>query len=135
MSFAPAKNLFPPRINSLQEAATWFSVLGDETRLKIIDCLSENELYVYDLIDVLESKQLLFSFHLKAPQGCRYSQRPAGRTLVVLLAQPERSRLPGAVSQDTAGTRPQSVYGAQNMGRKCCEGDPFFACIHQDLLI
>jgi ArsR family transcriptional regulator len=65
MSSSAAKNLFPPRIDSLQDAASWFRALGDETRLKIVDRLSEGELCVCDLTDVLETKQSLLSFHLK----------------------------------------------------------------------
>jgi ArsR family transcriptional regulator, arsenate/arsenite/antimonite-responsive transcriptional repressor len=65
MSPAAAKNLFPPRIASLQDAASWFRALGDETRLKIIDRLSEGEQCVCDLTDLLETKQSLLSFHLK----------------------------------------------------------------------
>ena len=65
MPSAAAKTLFPPRINSLKEAATWFRALGDETRLKIVDRLSEGELCVCDLTDLLDTKQPLLSFHLK----------------------------------------------------------------------
>jgi ArsR family transcriptional regulator len=65
MASSAAKTLFPARMNSLQDAAAWFRALGDETRLKIIDCISEGELCVCDLTDVLESKQSLLSFHLK----------------------------------------------------------------------
>lgn len=65
MSSSAAKNFLPLRMNSPQDAATWFRALGDETRLKIVDCLSEGELCVCDLTDVLETKQSLLSFHLK----------------------------------------------------------------------
>jgi ArsR family transcriptional regulator len=65
MSSVVAKKLFPPRLTSLQEAAAWFRALGDETRLKIVDRLSEGELCVCDLTDILETKQPLLSFHLK----------------------------------------------------------------------
>jgi ArsR family transcriptional regulator len=65
VSSSAAKNLLPPRINSLPDAATWFRALGDETRLKIIDRLSEGEQCVCDLTDLLETKQSLLSFHLK----------------------------------------------------------------------
>jgi ArsR family transcriptional regulator len=65
MSCAAAKNLFPSRIASLQEAAGWFRALGDETRLKIVECVMEREQCVCDLTDLLSSKQSLLSFHLK----------------------------------------------------------------------
>jgi ArsR family transcriptional regulator len=65
MSSAAAKPLFSARTASLQDAATWFRALGDETRLQIIDRLSEGEQCVCDLTDLLETKQSLLSFHLK----------------------------------------------------------------------
>src|SRR5262245_59828432 len=65
MSSAAAKNLFSPRLASLQEAAGWFRALGDETRLKILECVSESEQCVCDLTDLLSTKQSLLSFHLK----------------------------------------------------------------------
>ena len=65
MSSAAVKNLFPSRTPSLQEAASWFRALGDETRLKILECVLESEQCVCDLTDLLSSKQPLLSFHLK----------------------------------------------------------------------
>jgi ArsR family transcriptional regulator len=65
MSSSAAKTLFPFRMNALQDVASWFRALGDETRLKIVDRLSEGELCVCDLTDILDTKQSLLSFHLK----------------------------------------------------------------------
>lgn len=65
MSSAAAKALLPPRRHSLHEAATWFRALGDETRLKIVQCVMESEQCVCDLTDLLSTKQSLLSFHLK----------------------------------------------------------------------
>src|ERR1700754_4583666 len=65
MSPAAAKNPSPSRIPSLQEAASWFRALGDETRLKIVECVMESEQCVCDLTDLLSTKQSLLSFHLK----------------------------------------------------------------------
>ena len=65
MSSAAAKTLFPPRLASLQEAAGWFRAFGDETRLKILECVIESEQCVCDLTDLLSTKQSLLSFHLK----------------------------------------------------------------------
>ena len=45
--------------------ARWFRALGDETRLRILGCLSEGEQCVCDLTDSLEAGQSLMSFHLK----------------------------------------------------------------------
>jgi len=45
--------------------ARWFHALSDETRLQIIDRLSEGEQCVCDLTDLLETGQSRLSFHLK----------------------------------------------------------------------
>src|SRR5712692_8545727 len=65
MPSATMKNFSPLRFDSLEQTASWFRALGDETRLKIIDRLSEGEQCVCDLTDLLETKQSLLSFHLK----------------------------------------------------------------------
>ena len=65
MSAAVTKTLSPSRIPSLREAANWFRALGDETRLKIVECVMESEQCVCDLTQLLSSKQSLLSFHLK----------------------------------------------------------------------
>src|SRR5262245_45395955 len=65
MSSAVAKAYFPLRAGTLEQTARWFHALGDETRLQIIDRLSEGEQCVCDLTDLLETKQSLLSFHLK----------------------------------------------------------------------
>jgi len=54
------------RIKDPEQTARWFRALGDETRLKILERLSEGEQCVCDLTDALESGQSLMSFHLKA---------------------------------------------------------------------
>lgn len=43
----------------------WFHALSDETRLQILDCLSEGEQCVCDLTDRLQAAQSRLSFHLK----------------------------------------------------------------------
>jgi ArsR family transcriptional regulator, arsenate/arsenite/antimonite-responsive transcriptional repressor len=47
------------------QTARWFRALGDETRLKILERLSEGEQCVCDLTDALEAGQSLMLFHLK----------------------------------------------------------------------
>ena len=49
----------------LTRAAHWFHALSDETRLQIIDRLSDGEQCVCDLTDMLATTQSLLSFHLK----------------------------------------------------------------------
>ena len=49
----------------LTRAARWFHALSDETRLQIIERLSDGEQCVCDLTDMLATTQSLLSFHLK----------------------------------------------------------------------
>ena len=49
----------------LTRAAHWFHALSDETRLQIIERLSDGEQCVCDLTDMLATTQSLLSFHLK----------------------------------------------------------------------
>jgi ArsR family transcriptional regulator, arsenate/arsenite/antimonite-responsive transcriptional repressor len=65
MSSAVAKAALPLRQESIARVAGWFHALSDETRLQIIDCLSEREQCVCDLTDLLAAGQSRLSFHLK----------------------------------------------------------------------
>jgi ArsR family transcriptional regulator len=65
MSSSLAKAFFPLGDETLEQTARWFHALGDETRLQIIDRLSEGEQCVCDLTDLLETGQSRLSFHLK----------------------------------------------------------------------
>lgn len=65
MSFAVAKIHFPVHEETLEQTARWFHALGDETRLQIINRLSEGEQCVCDLTDLLATGQSRLSFHLK----------------------------------------------------------------------
>src|SRR5882724_11431057 len=60
-----AKAFFPWRAETVAQTARWFHALGDETRLQIIERLSEGEQCVCDLTDLLETGQSRLSFHLK----------------------------------------------------------------------
>ena len=50
----------------LKRTARWFHALSDETRLQIIERLSEGEQCVCDLTGMLDTTQSRLSFHLKA---------------------------------------------------------------------
>jgi ArsR family transcriptional regulator len=65
MPAAVTKSFFPLREDTLRQTARWFHALGDETRLRIIDRLSEGEQCVCELTDLLETGQSRLSFHLK----------------------------------------------------------------------
>lgn len=49
----------------LTRVARGFHALSDETRLQIIECLSDGEQCVCDLTDTLATTQSLLSFHLR----------------------------------------------------------------------
>jgi ArsR family transcriptional regulator, arsenate/arsenite/antimonite-responsive transcriptional repressor len=49
----------------LTQAARWFGALSDETRLRIVEILSEGERCVCDLQTELEAAQSRLSFHLR----------------------------------------------------------------------
>jgi ArsR family transcriptional regulator, arsenate/arsenite/antimonite-responsive transcriptional repressor len=59
------KEFFPLREENRLQVAQWFHALSDDTRLQIIDCLSQREECVYDLTTLLEAGQSRLSFHLK----------------------------------------------------------------------
>ncbi len=65
MSVILAKDFFPLREEKLTQVARWFHALSDETRLHILDRLSEGEQCVCDLTNLLETGQSRLSFHLK----------------------------------------------------------------------
>jgi ArsR family transcriptional regulator, arsenate/arsenite/antimonite-responsive transcriptional repressor len=52
-------------IHGISRAARWFSALSDETRLQIVQILSDGERCVCDLQDSLDAAQSRLSFHLK----------------------------------------------------------------------
>jgi len=52
-------------IKDVKRPARWFHALADETRLRIIQRLSEGEQCVCDLTDMLDTAQSRLSFHLK----------------------------------------------------------------------
>src|SRR6266496_5440851 len=49
----------------LKRSARWFHALADQTRLQIIDRLSDGEQCVCDLTGMLDTGQSRLSFHLK----------------------------------------------------------------------
>jgi ArsR family transcriptional regulator len=57
--------MYSAKNRELSQAAQWFHALGDETRLRIIECLLECEQCVCDLTDALRTGQSRLSFHLK----------------------------------------------------------------------
>ena len=54
------------RVKDAERTARWFRALGDETRLRILERLSDGEQCVCDLTDALDAGQSLMSHHLKS---------------------------------------------------------------------
>jgi ArsR family transcriptional regulator len=65
MAATAAKAVFPLREDLVPRVARWFHALSDETRLRIVDRLSDGEKCVCDLTDLLDAAQSRLSFHLK----------------------------------------------------------------------
>ena len=65
MAVSVAKEFFPLRDGSAKRIARWFHALSDETRIQIIDRLSDGEQCVCELTDLLDTGQSRLSFHLK----------------------------------------------------------------------
>jgi ArsR family transcriptional regulator len=55
----------PATLKNRKVTARWFHAFADETRLAIIERLSEGEQCVCDLTDMLDTSQSRLSFHLK----------------------------------------------------------------------
>lgn len=92
----------------------WFHALSDETRLQIIERLSEGEQCVCDLTDMLETGQSRLSFHLKTlKEAGIVTDRPCGRWVYYALS-------PGVLEE--LGEYIKSVRQSQG-GRRasCCE--------------
>lgn len=116
MSSAAAKSLFPTRVPSLREAAGWFRALGDETRLKIVECVMESEQCVCDLTDLLSTKQSLLSFHLKTLKDAGIlNDRRDGRWVYYSLNPDALAFLEQFLG--TLKERSRKPYGV----RKCCD--------------
>ena len=88
-SFTPSGNRFTnikkelPEIESLAEI---FKVLGDETRVKILYILSQNELCVCDIADILGMNMPAISNHLRILRALRLvSYKRDGRSVYYTL--------------------------------------------------
>lgn len=101
---------------SLEHAVRWFHALADETRLRIVDRLSEGEECVCDLTDTLGTGQSLLSFHLKTLKDAGIlTDRREGRWVYYSLnseALEEIEKLLGSL---------RAMNGRAQAGSKCCE--------------
>lgn len=72
----------------------YFRVLGDPTRLRIMEALLERERTVSELVDLLRAPQSRVSNHLACLRWCRFveSQR-RGRTVVYRVTDERVSRI------------------------------------------
>ncbi|MEW6300096.1 MAG: metalloregulator ArsR/SmtB family transcription factor [Thermodesulfobacteriota bacterium] len=65
MALTVATTRFLPREKPVSRVVRWFHALADETRLRIIERLSEGEQCVCELTNLLDAGQSRLSFHLK----------------------------------------------------------------------
>ena len=72
----------------------YFRVLGDPTRLRVIDALLERERTVSDLVELLGASQSRVSNHLACLRWCRLVESERrGRTVVYRVADERVSRI------------------------------------------
>jgi DNA-binding transcriptional ArsR family regulator len=65
----------------------YFRVLGDPTRLRIIEALLERERTVSELVELLETSQSKVSNHLACLRWCRFAEAERrGRSVVYRIA-------------------------------------------------
>jgi ArsR family transcriptional regulator, cadmium/lead-responsive transcriptional repressor len=71
----------------LQALSRYFRVLGDPTRLKILEALAERKRTVSELVDALGAPRSRISNHLACLRWCRFVEAEReGRTVVYRLA-------------------------------------------------
>ncbi len=81
---------------SSEALARFFRVLGDPTRLRILELLAERERSVGELVDLLGVPQGRVSNHLACLKWCRFVEAERrGRRIVYRLVDP---RVPGLVA-------------------------------------
>ena len=69
--------------------ARYFRILGDPTRLRIVEALLERERTVGELVDLVVAPQSRVSNHLACLKWCRVAQADKrGRTVVYRIADP-----------------------------------------------
>src|SRR5712691_11620101 len=76
--------------------ARYFRVLGDPTRLRIVEALLERERTVSELVELVEAPQSRVSNHLACLKWCRVAEADRrGRTVVYRILDP---RVAGVLS-------------------------------------
>ena len=99
----------------LTQVARWFHALSDETRLQIIECLSQGEQCVCDLMTALDSTQSRLSFHLKTlKEAGLLNDRREGRWMYY------------SINPDTLHELHDAIADLKKAGRtrkltRCCE--------------
>jgi ArsR family transcriptional regulator len=104
------------RLKDSERVARWFRALGDETRLRILERLSEGEQCVCDLTDALEAGQSLTSHHLKTlKEAGLLRDRRQGRWIYYSLD-------PAVIDdvQEWVSTLGASARGTRQ-GARCCD--------------
>ena len=83
-------------VPSAQVRARYFRVLGDPTRLRILELLVERERTVSDLVSSLGAPRSRVSNHLACLKWCRFAESERrGREVVYRIADPEVPKVLG----------------------------------------
>jgi DNA-binding transcriptional ArsR family regulator len=78
-----------PRVNELDALSRYFRVLGDPTRLRILEALLEGERTVSELVDLIGAPQSRVSNHLACLKWCRVAEAERrGRNIVYRVTDP-----------------------------------------------
>src|SRR5438034_11035757 len=105
----------PALLKNRKATARWFQAFADETRLAIIERLSEGEQCVCDLTDMLDTAQSRLSFHLKTLKDAGLlTDRREGRWIYYALNPDVIEEIDGFVSSLKTQSR-------RSKSSKCCE--------------
>lgn len=72
--------------------------IGDNNRRQILECVSNTEKYVNEIIDQTQLEQTLVSFHLKALKNCGLvKSRRDGKKIMYSVSTPEILKIIGSI--------------------------------------
>ncbi|MBI4259436.1 MAG: winged helix-turn-helix transcriptional regulator [Actinobacteria bacterium] len=96
--------------------ARYFRVLGDPTRLRIVELLLVGERTVSELVDLIGAPQGRISNHLACLKWCRVAEgERRGRTVVYRLSDPRLGELLG-LSRSLAAEHCDHLASCQRIG-------------------
>lgn len=117
MSSAAVQTLeFPPEELLDQASSRLFRVLGDPTRLRILELISERERNVSELVELTGAPQNRVSSHLACLKWCGFAEdRREGRYAFYRASEPRLVELIQA-GREIAAERAEHLASCQRMG-------------------